>query len=94
MFIFVIEWFSNSANHNLKVDKAMTKVNAVFRVCGGCANKINDVSLQKGAFRCPLVAHIIGTDIVRYDTDATDCVREGRYRCLGNGNADVKLNEN
>jgi len=26
----------------------MPKVNAVFRVCGGCANKINDVSLQEG----------------------------------------------
>lgn len=40
MFIFVTEWFSNSANHNFKVDKAMTKVNAVFRVCGGCAIKL------------------------------------------------------
>ena len=86
MFIFVIEWFSNSANHNLKVDKAMTKVNAVFRVCGGCANKINDVSLQEGAFRCPLVAHIIGTDIVRYDTDATDCVRNGWYQRVSDAN--------
>lgn len=91
MFIFVTEWFSNSANHNFKVDKAMTKVNAVFRVCGGCANKNNDVSLQEGAFRCPLVAHIIGSDIVWYDTDATDCVREGCYRCLSDGNADVEL---
>lgn len=91
MFIFVTEWFSNSANHNFKVDKAMTNVDAVFRVCGGCANKIYDASLLKGTFRCPLVAHIIGTDIVRYDTDATDCVREGRYRCLSDSNADVEF---
>ena len=43
MFIFVIEWFSNIANHNFKVDKAMTKVYAVFRVCGGCANKKENI---------------------------------------------------
>ena len=36
----------------------------------------------------------IEENVVHYDTDATDCVREGRYRCLGNGNADVKLNKN
>ena len=70
----------------------MTNVDAVFHVCGGCVNKINDASLPKGVFRCPLVAHIIGTDIVWYHTDATDCVREGRYRCLDNDNADVEFN--
>jgi len=48
----------------LKGDKAMTNVDAVFHVCGGCVNKINDASLLKGVFRCPLVAYIIGTDIV------------------------------
>lgn len=91
MYIFATEWFVIVLTIIKKGDKAMTNVDAVFRVCGGCANKINDVSLQEGAFRCPLVAHIIGTDIVRYDTDATDCVREGRYRCLSDGNADVEL---
>lgn len=65
----------------------MDKVYAVFYVCGGCVNRINDARLLKGVFKCPLVAHIIGTDIIRYGTDATDCVREGRYRCLDNDNA-------
>ena len=44
----------------------MTNVDAIFRACGGCANKNYYASLPKGAFRCPLVAHIIGTDIVWY----------------------------
>ena len=33
----------------------------------------------------------IEENVLHYDTDATDCVREGRYRCLSDGNADVEL---
>ena len=66
----------------------------VLHYCGDCINKVVDCRLPKGSYRFHLVARIMGTDVVHYDTDATDCVREGRYRCLGNGNADVKLNKN
>lgn len=60
----------------------MTNVDTVFHVCGGCANKIGDANLPEGAFRCPLVAHIIGTDLVWYHNDTTDCVRGKFYRSL------------
>lgn len=69
----------------------MTNVDAIFRVWGGCANKINDASLPDGNFLCPLIAHVIKATVVRYDTDAMDCVRERHYRCLGNDNAYVEL---
>lgn len=46
--------------------------------------KVVDESLPKGAFRCPLVANIINPNIVRETTDATDCVKEGRYCSLYN----------
>ena len=85
------EWFAIVLIIIFKGNKAMTNIDAVFRVCGGCANKINDASLLEGVFRCSLVAHIINTDIVRYDTDATDCIREGRYRNLGYNNANVEF---
>lgn len=51
----------------------------VLHFCGDCINKVADENLPKGAFRCPLIAGIIQTDIVWFDTDATDCVRNGRY---------------
>lgn len=57
----------------------MTKEVHVLHCCGDCINKVVDESLPKGAFRCPLIAGIIQTDVVWYDTDATDCVRSGRY---------------
>lgn len=57
---------------------------AVLYFCGGCANKVVDESLPKEAFRCPLVANIINPNIVRETTDATDCVKEGRYCSLYN----------
>ena len=37
---------------------------AVLYFCGGCANKVVDESLPKGAFRCPLVANIINPKII------------------------------
>ena len=51
----------------------MSKEVNVLHYCGDCLNKVVDESLPKGAFRCPLIAGIIQTDIVWYNTDATDC---------------------
>ena len=39
--------------------------------------------LPKGAYRCPLIVDVINTDVVWDTTDATDCIREGRYHFLG-----------
>ena len=47
--------------------------------------------LPKGAYRCPLIVDVINTDIVWDTTDATDCIREGRYQCICTSNADVEL---
>lgn len=71
-------WLCDNASHNLNI-KTMTKEVHVLHCCGDCINKVVDESLPKGAFRCPLIAGIIQTDVVWYDTDATDCVRSGRY---------------
>lgn len=91
MYIFAPEWFSNSAYHNFKIDKDMNTVKARLYVCGDCANKIKDAGLPKGAYRCPLIVDVINTDIVWDTTDATDCIREGRYQCICTSNADVEL---
>lgn len=80
MYIFAPGWFSNSAYHNFLIDKVMNTVNTRLYVCGDCANKIKDAGLPKGAYRCPLIVDVINTDIVWDTTDATDCVRDGRYR--------------
>lgn len=80
MYIFAPEWFSNSAYHNFLIDKVMNTVNTRLYVCGNCVNKIKDAGLPKGAYRCPLIVDVINTDIVWDTTDATDCVRDGRYR--------------
>ncbi|WP_337946622.1 hypothetical protein [Segatella sp.] len=58
----------------------MNTVKARLYVCGDCANKIKDAGLPKGAYRCPLIVDVINTDIVWDTTDATDCVKDGRYR--------------
>lgn len=80
MYIFAPEWFSNSAYHNFLIDKVMNTVNTRLYVCGDCANKIKDAGLPKGTYRCPLIVDVINTDIVWDTTDATDCVKDGRYR--------------
>ena len=69
----------------------MNTVNARLYVCGDCANKIKDAGLPKGAYRCPLIVDVINTDVVWDTTDATDCIREGRYQCICTSNADVEL---
>ena len=71
----------------------MNTVNARLYVCGDCANKIKDAGLPKGAYRCPLIVDVINTDIVWDTTDATDCIREGRYQCICTSNADVELHK-
>ena len=58
----------------------MNTVNATLYVCGDCANKIKDAGLPHGAYRCPLIVDVINTDSVRDTTDATDRVKDGRYR--------------
>lgn len=92
MYIFAPEWFSNSAYHNFLIDKVMNTVNTRLYVCGDCANKIKDAGLPKGAYRCPLIVDVINTDVVWDTTDATDCIREGRYHFLGY-NDDVDFND-
>ena len=80
MYIFAPEKISKSATHNILIDKDMNTVKARLYVCGDCANKIKDAGLPKGAYRCPLIVDVINTDIVWDTTDATDCVKDGRYR--------------
>lgn len=92
MCIFAPEWFSDSTYHNFLIDKVMNTVNARLYVCGDCANKIKDAGLPKGAYRCPLIVDVINTDVVWDTTDATDCIREGRYHFLGY-NDDVDFND-
>lgn len=92
MYIFAPEWFSNSAYHNFLIGKVMNTVNTRLYVCGDCANKIKDAGLPKGAYRCPLIVDVINTDVVWDTTDATDCIREGRYHFLGY-NDDVDFND-
>ena len=92
MCIFAPEWFSDSTYHNCQIDKVMNTVNARLYVCGDCANKIKDAGLPKGAYRCPLIVDVINTDVVWDTTDATDCIREGRYHFLGY-NDDVDFND-
>ena len=58
----------------------------VLHYCGDCINKVVDGRLPKGSYRCHLVARIIGTDVVHYDTDATDCVRNGWYQRVSDAN--------
>lgn len=77
-YIFAVKW--HAIVLAIIKEKSMSKEVNVLHYCGDCLNKVVDESLPKGAFRCPLIAGIIQTDIVWYNTDATDCVRDGRYR--------------
>lgn len=77
--MFVAKWQCIVLAITFKIKNMANEVN-VLHYCGDCINKVVDDSLPKGSYRCHLVAGIINTDIVHYDTDASDCVRSGRYR--------------
>lgn len=51
-----------------------------FFMCLDCANKQSNPQLPKGNFYCPYVQDILPKGIVHYDTDATECVRNGVFR--------------
>ena len=51
-----------------------------FRMCIDCANKQSIPQLQNDMYYCPYVQGILPKGIVYYDTDATECVRNGVFR--------------
>lgn len=51
-----------------------------FKTCSDCMNKQPHANLRKGTYYCPLVKYIVPSGIVHYDTDATECIRNGIYR--------------
>lgn len=51
-----------------------------FKMCIYCANKQSNQNLPKYTYYCPYVQSILPNGIVHYDTDATDCVRNGIFR--------------
>lgn len=51
-----------------------------FFTCLDCANKQSNPKLPKGSFHCPYVQDILPKGIVYYDTDATECIRNGVFR--------------
>lgn len=51
-----------------------------FQMCVDCANKQSSSQLPDGMYYCPYVQGILLKGIVHYDTDATECVRNGVFR--------------
>lgn len=51
-----------------------------FKTCIDCANRQSNQNLPKDTYYCPYVQSILPNGIVYYDTDATDCVRNGIFR--------------
>lgn len=51
-----------------------------FQMCIDCANKQSDPQLPDGKYYCSYVQDILPKGIVRYDTDATECVRKSVFR--------------
>ncbi len=51
-----------------------------FKMCIDCANKQSDPKLPKGMYYCPYVKDLLPNGIVYYDTDSTECVRNGIFK--------------
>lgn len=51
-----------------------------FKMCIDCANKQSNSKLPVGMYYCPFAYDILPNGIVYYDTDATECVRNGVFR--------------
>lgn len=49
-------------------------------MCIDCTNKQSDSKLPKGMFYCPYVEDILPNGIVHYDTNSTECIREGIFK--------------
>lgn len=49
-------------------------------MCIDCANKQSNSKLPVGMYYCPFVQDILPNGFVYYDTDATECVRNGVFR--------------
>lgn len=52
----------------------------IFFTCIDCANKQSIDQKSEGKYYCPCVQNILPDGIVYYDTDATECVRNGNFR--------------
>lgn len=51
-----------------------------FKTCIDCANKQSDPKLPKGMYSCPYVKGVLPDSIVHYDTDSTECVKNGVFK--------------
>lgn len=51
-----------------------------FKMCIDCANKQSYPELSNDMYYCHFVRDILPNGIVYYDTDATECVRNGVFR--------------
>lgn len=51
-----------------------------FKMCIDCVNKQSNPNLPQGMYYCPYVQGFLPNGIVYYDTDATDCVRNGIFK--------------
>lgn len=51
-----------------------------FPMCIDCANKQSSDQLPKGSFYCRFAQGVFLDGIVRYDIDATECVRNGVFK--------------
>ena len=50
-----------------------------FKICAECANKKHRDALAEGLYFCPFMLGVLRNGIVSFDTDATECVRTGRF---------------
>ena len=53
-----------------------------FKTCVDCVNKQPSNNLKKGAYYCQYVKDILPNGIVYYDTDATECIKNGNFNEL------------
>lgn len=51
-----------------------------FFMCIDCANKQSIHNLPKGMYYCPYVEGILPGGIVHYNTDSTECVKNGVFK--------------
>lgn len=53
---------------------------ATFKTCIDCVNKEKYSNRGKGIYYCPVVRDVLPDGIVYYDTDATECIRNGKFK--------------
>ncbi len=51
-----------------------------FKTCIDCINKEESSNKEEGTYYCPVVRYVLPNGTVYYDTDATDCIRNGNFK--------------